>query len=46
VVPGDVVTLYLTKAASSQYGITVGINLGIAAAPASSAGVFGLLLLD
>lgn len=46
VAPGDVVTLWLTKASVSQYGATVGINLTIEAVPASAGAASVLLLLD
>ncbi len=46
VVPGDVVTLWLTKASESQYAGPVGINLTIEAVPASAGAASSLLLLD
>jgi hypothetical protein len=46
VVPGDVVTLWLSKASGSEYAGVVGINLTIEAVPASAGVASSLLLLD
>jgi hypothetical protein len=46
VVPGDVVTLTLTKASGSEYAATVGINLRLEVMPPSAGVASVFLLLD